>query len=191
MIALLEYTPVRRLLPLVAVTAALALAPTAAAEMIGGNPGPQHNYVCPNADGKPPLDCFFDAVSHLYTMCKHVKSIEIIEFGYEKSLEGFNGAKSEYCLNKQKLNMTRPYQSALREVTVSRQAVDGIRSLHEFWIVSLTELAWKTGETDEQYKERTQQPYAAFSERIVAIKTILETVKSKTKPAAAPAKAKN
>ena len=56
----------------------------------------------------------FDAVAHLYTMCRHVKSIEIIEFGYEKSTEGINGAKSEYCVDKQKLNMTRPYQAALR-----------------------------------------------------------------------------
>jgi len=37
---------------------------------------------------------------HLYTMCRHVKSIEIIEFGYEKSTDGFNGAKSEYCMIK-------------------------------------------------------------------------------------------
>ncbi len=27
------------------------------------------------------LDCYLDAVVHLYTMCRHVKSIEIIEFG--------------------------------------------------------------------------------------------------------------
>ena len=180
----------RQLFAVLATAAAIAFGSAASAEMIGGNPGPQHNYVCPNADGKPPLDCYFDAVGHLYTMCKHVKSIELIEFGYEKSMEGFNAAKSEYCLNKQKLNMTRPYQSALREATVSRQALDGIRSLQEFWLASLVDLAWKPGETDEQYKERTQQPYATFSERIVGIKTILETVKSKTKAAAPPAKAK-
>ncbi|MEP6678760.1 MAG: hypothetical protein ABJB78_05640, partial [Betaproteobacteria bacterium] len=62
------------------VSLAAALIPAGAlAETIGGNPGPQHNYVCPNADGKKPLDCYFDAVMHLYTMCRHVKSIEIIE----------------------------------------------------------------------------------------------------------------
>ena len=63
--------------------------------MIGGNPGPAYNYVCPNADGGPPLECYFDAVRHLYTMCRHVKSIEIIEWGFEKSQEGVNQAKSD------------------------------------------------------------------------------------------------
>ena len=36
---------------------------------------------CPN-DASTGLDCYLDAVVHLYTMCRHVKSIEIIEFGY-------------------------------------------------------------------------------------------------------------
>src|SRR3954471_21549861 len=72
---------------------------------IGGNPGPQYNYVCPNTDGKSGLDCYFDAVQHLYRMCRHVKSIEVLEFGYEKSEEGVNSAKSEYCIDKQKLNI--------------------------------------------------------------------------------------
>ncbi len=66
------------------------------------------------------VDCFLDAVEHLYTMCRQVKSIEIIEFGYEKSDEGVNGAKSEYCVDKHKQSMTRPYQAALREATGSR-----------------------------------------------------------------------
>ena len=177
-----------RVIAAIAVAAAAGVTSiSAAAEMIGGNPGPAHNYVCPNADGKPALDCFFDAVGHLYTMCKHVKSIEIIEFGYEKSAEGVNGAKSEYCLNKQKLNMTRPYQAALRETTSSRQAVDGLRSLHEFWLASLTALAWRPGESDEDYKKRTQAPYEAFAEKITGIQTVLQTVKARTTPAA-PAK---
>ena len=63
------------------------------------------------------LDCYLDAVVHLYTMCRHVKSIEIIEFGHAKAQEGVNGAKSEYCVDKQKINITRPYQAALREAT--------------------------------------------------------------------------
>src|SRR5512141_2081045 len=67
--------------------ASLALAaPPVDAATIGGNPGPEHNYVCPHADGQPALECFFDAIQHLYTMCRNVKSIEIIEFGYEKSI---------------------------------------------------------------------------------------------------------
>jgi hypothetical protein len=183
------------LLPHALVAAAvLTLAAPAAAQSyvgksqpIGGNPGPAHNYVCPNADGGPALDCFFDAVRHLYTMCKHVKSIEIIEFGYDKSEEGTNGAKSEYCVDKQKLNMTRPYQAALREATLSRQAVEMVRGLHDYWLDSLAKLRWNRGESDQDYKDRTALVYARFDERIAGIKTIVATVSERVTPAA-PAK---
>src|SRR5437764_1821900 len=137
---------------------------------IGGNPGPQYNYICPNADGKPALDCYFDAVQHLYRMCSHVKSIEIIEFGYEKSEEGVNGAKSEYCVDKQKLNITRPYQAALREASISTQAVEGVRSLQEFWLDALVKLKWKPGESDDEYKARVAKPYDDFRVRIDGIR---------------------
>ena len=147
---------------------------------IGGNPGPQYNYICPNADGKPALDCYFDAVQHLYRMCSHVKSIEIIEFGYEKSEEGVNGAKSEYCVDKQKLNITRPYQAALREASISTQAVEGVRSLQEFWLDSLAKLKWKAGETDAEYKARVASPYDAFQERSEGIRKIVSVVKENT-----------
>jgi len=147
---------------------------------IGGNPGPQYNYICPNADGKPALDCYFDAVQHLYRMCSHVKSIEIIEFGYEKSEEGVNGAKSEYCVDKQKLNITRPYQAALREASISTQAVEGVRSLQEFWLDSLAKLKWTPGETDADYKVRVASPYDAFRERIEGIQKIVSVVKENT-----------
>jgi hypothetical protein len=172
--------------------AALALpALPAAAETIGGNPGPAHNYICPNADGQPALDCFFDAVAHLYTMCKHVKSIEIIEFGYEKATEGTNGAKSEYCVIKQKQNMTKPYQGALRDARVSKQAAEAVRSLQDFWLASMVELGWRSGESDAEYKARTMEPYEKFKERIAGIKEILAIVKSRTTPApAAPAASK-
>jgi hypothetical protein len=158
------------------------------AETIGGNPGPAYNYVCPNADGGPPLDCYFDAVAHLYTMCKHVKSIEIIEFGYEQATEGTNGAKSEYCLIKQKQNMARPYQAALKDAAISRQATDAMKSLQDFWLASMAGLAWRPGESDEDYKTRTMMPYDTFKERIAGIKEIMAVVKSRTTPAAvAPA----
>ena len=107
----------------IAVAVALIAAP-AAAETIGGNPGPAYNYICPEADGRPALDCYFDAVAHLYTMCKHVKSIEIIEFGYENATEGTHGAKSDSCVVKQKQNMTKPYQAALHQAAISKQASD-------------------------------------------------------------------
>ena len=160
---------------------ALVAAPLAHAQ----KEAPTPNYICPNAATPHAVDCFLDAVEHLYTMCKHVKSIEIIEFGYEKSEEGVNGAKSEYCVDKHKVSMTRPYQSALREATGSKNAVDGLRSLYDLWLKSLAELKWKPGESDADYKQRTTKPYDEFRERAGAVRTSL-TVPAK---AAAPAKA--
>ena len=81
----------------------LALVAAPAAAQKGGFAPKPDTYICPNATGARRVDCFLDAVEHLYTMCRHVKSIEIIEFGYEKSEEGVNGAKSEYCVDKQKI----------------------------------------------------------------------------------------
>ncbi|MEP7275008.1 MAG: hypothetical protein ABI812_01560 [Betaproteobacteria bacterium] len=170
------------------VSLAAALIPAGAlAETIGGNPGPQHNYVCPNADGKKPLDCYFDAVMHLYTMCRHVKSIEIIEFGYEKSTEGFNGAKSEYCTVKQRINITRPYQAALREATTSKQAVEGVRGLQEAFLDALDKLVWVEGETDEAYKKRVAHPYDDFKDRIDGIRKVVTVAQETSTPAPVPA----
>ena len=168
------------------------LAGPAAGETIGGNPGPQYNFVCPHADGAGPLDCYFDAVSHLYTMCRNVKAIEIIEFGYEKSEEGANGAKYEYCVEKQKLNITRPYQAALREASISKQAVEGVRSLQEAWLASVTKLKWIPGESDAEYKLRVMKPYDDFKERIEGIRKIVELVRthSGSAPVAAAAPSK-
>ena len=172
-----------------AALAALAAAPVAAQKMIGGNPGPAHNYVCPNADKGPALECYFDAVRHLYTMCRHVKSIEIIEWGYEKAQEGVNQAKSEYCIDKQRGNMAKPYQLALKDAGVSKQAVDGVRSLNEAWQFALADLKWRTGESSDDYLTRTVTPYIDFEERIDGIRLIVETVRSRTTRPAAPAKA--
>jgi hypothetical protein len=143
------------------------------AETIGGNPGPQYNYVCPHADGKPALECFLDAVSHLYTMCRNVKSIEILEFGYEKSTEGTNGAKSESCLDKQKQNIARPYQAALKDAKKSKTITEQLQRLHEAWLSALTQLIWKSGESDEEYKARVAKPYEAFNEHIAGIRTVV------------------
>ena len=172
-------------IPAVALAALAILALPVHAETIGGNPGPAYNYICPNADGGPPLDCYFDAVAHLYTMCKHVKSIEIIEFGYEKATEGTNGAKSEYCLMKQKQHMAKPYQAALRDARVSRQATEAMKALQDYWLASMAGLAWQPGESDDDYKARTMVPYDKFKERIAGIKEIMAVVKSKTTPAPA------
>jgi hypothetical protein len=176
-------TPRPRRLPAALLFALAVLAAPAAAQTwlksrpVGGNPGPAHNYVCPNADGKPALDCFNDAVRHLYTMCRHVKSIEIIEFGYEGSQQGVNGAKTEYCVSKQRQNMERVYEAALREAVVSPLAADMVRGLHEYWSRSLDRLRWNPGESDEAYKERTGGVYAGLEERTARIQSTMATVR--------------
>jgi hypothetical protein len=168
---------------------ALACSTSGAAEFI---PDPKFvpkpdTYICPDATGGA-VECYLQAVSHLYTMCRHVKSIEIIEFGYEKSTEGTNGAKSEYCVDKHKLSMVRPYQAALKEATPSADAVNQLRELQALWIKSLVELNWKPGETDEQYKARVAEPYEAFKERANAVRVAMAA--SKDKPAATADKGK-
>src|SRR5689334_11298778 len=162
--------PTRLLVAVPALAAALVLSP-ARAETIGGNPGPEHNYICPHADGKPALDCYFDAVQHLYTMCRNVKSIEIIEFGYEKSTDGTNGAKSESCLDKQKQNIAQPYKAALKQVGKSKLAVEGLHKLQELWLAAMSALTWHHGESDADYKARVARPYEEFSQRIELIRT--------------------
>ena len=164
----------------VGAAAALASAVTFAAEFIP-NPGfvpKADTYICPDSNGDA-IDCYLQAVSHLYTMCRNVKSIEIIEFGYERSTEGTNGAKSEYCVDKHRLSITRPYQSALRAATPNRTAVDNLRALQELWLKSLAELRWITGESDEEYKARVAKPYELFSERAGAVRAVLAAGKGK------------
>ncbi len=174
-----------------ALGAAFAIAPSraVAAEFV---PKPDFvpkadTYICPDATGGA-VDCYLQAVSHLYTMCRNVKSIEIIEFGYEKSAEGTNGAKFDYCVDKHRLSITRPYQAALKEATPNRGAVDGLRALQELWLKSLADLKWAAGETDEQYKLRVAKPYELFSERATAIRA--ELVADKTKAPAVAGKGK-
>ena len=162
---------------------ALSFAAPAGSETIGGNPGPEHNYICPHADGKPALECYFDAVQHLYTMCRNVKSIEIIEFGYENSREGVNAAKSESCLDKQKQNIARPYKAALHEAAKSKQAVEGLHSLHDLWLSAMKELQWHSGESDDDYKSRVAKPYETFTERIASIRTSIAQPEAKPAPA--------
>jgi hypothetical protein len=188
-----------RLLPGLACALALgAFAPPAAAQ---GDPADNpRRYICPKADTAGAVDCFLNAVEHLYTMCRQVKSIEIIEFGYEKSDEGVNGAKSEYCVDKQKLSITRPYQAALREATGTRVAVDRLRGLYDVWLQSLASLKWKSGESDAAYKERVGQPYAMFVEHATAVRVALDEAAAarvakgqsdKKGAAAAPSKSKS
>ncbi len=174
-------------LPALSLALCLAAVSLPVAAQKGDAPPKPDTYICPHTTGSGAVDCFLNAVEHLYTMCRHIKSIEIIEFGYEKSDEGVNGAKSDYCIDKHKLSMTRPYQAALREATGSGPAVDGLRALHDFWLKALAELKWNPGESDDQYKSRVVSPYDAFRDRANAVRTALASGGSKgTAAAAAP-----
>lgn len=175
---------IHRALPFLAATCLVAVGAPAGAQKKAADPAPAQNYICPHTDDKSSLDCYFDAVPHLYTMCKHVKSIEIIEFGYEQATEGTHGAKSEYCIAKQTQNIAKPYQGALREAAISQQAAEALKSLQEYWVSSMTNLAWRSGESDADYKARTADPYERFKERIAGIREILTIVKSRTTPPA-------
>jgi hypothetical protein len=179
---------------LAVVAGALCVAAPVHAQKEPAAPKPD-TYLCPNAAGTKAIDCFLNAVEHLYTMCRQVKSIEIIEFGYEKSEEGVNAAKSEYCVDKHKVTMTRPYQAALKEATGHRSAVDRLRALYDAWLKSLAELKWQAGESDEQYKARIAKPYETFREEATLVRTALTEdaatpkVAAKAAPAAKPASA--
>jgi hypothetical protein len=153
--------------------AVAALLPSAASAQTADVAPKPDTYLCPNSAGPGSIDCFLNAVEHLYTMCRQVKSIEIIEFGYEKSDEGVNGAKSEYCVDKHKGSISRPYLAALREATPSRTAAERIRDLHEHWLASLRALKWKPGETDDEYKARISSPYESFKQRALAVRLAL------------------
>lgn len=175
----------RLIVPLLLLPLIGAFAPAATAQKFQ----PGSNYICPN-NSDTGLDCYLDAVRHLYTMCRHIKSIEVIEFGYEKSQEGTNGAKSGYCVDKQKINITRPYNAALLEATPSKDAVNGLRTLQQLWLQALADLTWQAGESDEAYKTRVARPYVAFVEWGDSIRTAVATApKAPAAKAAAPAKA--
>jgi hypothetical protein len=110
-------------------------------------------------------------------MCRNVKSIEIIEFGYEKSTDGTNAAKSESCLDKQKQNIARPYQAALKEAKKSKQAVDALHRLHDIWLSAMSQLGWHAGESDDDYKTRVAKPYDDFKDGIASIRTVVASDK--------------
>ena len=177
-----------RLTATVLAAAALAAAPHAAAQSAAGKFQPGSNYICPNNTDSG-LDCYLDAVVHLYTMCRHVKSIEIIEFGLPAAQEGVNGAKSEYCVDKQKINITRPYQAALREATRWREAVDHLRDLQQYWLDAMTNLRWK-GEDAQDYEDRVIKVYDELSYKIDAIRVSFTTARDGSAASAAPAAAK-
>lgn len=181
-----------RAVPSFLVLAAAAFAfvalPAGAAQSAGDFRPKADTYICPNSSGSA-VDCFLDAVDHLYTMCRQVKSIEILEFGYEQSEQGVNGAKSEYCVDKHKGSMARPYLAALKEASNSRAAMEAIRGLHEVWLRALVDLKWQPPETDDDYKGRVGLAYDAFHDRAQGIRTAISETPAPKPPASAKGRA--
>ncbi len=122
-------------------------------------------------------------------MCRHVKSIEIIEFGLPKAQEGVNGAKSEYCVDKQKINIVRPYQAALKEATGWSEVVDHLRTLQQFWLDSMASLRWTQGEAPDAYEDRVNRVYDELSYKIEGVRVAFSTAPDgASAPATAAAK---
>jgi hypothetical protein len=131
-----------------------------------------NTYICPNTYTGSGMECFLEAVPQTYTMCRHIKSIEIIEFGIAGAQQGVNGAKTASCIQKHKLTITRPYQAALREAARNKQEVVGVRKLYDMWLLSLAQLTPGPTETDENYKLRVVRPYGEFNSQIAAIRAV-------------------
>jgi hypothetical protein len=144
-------------------------------------------YICPTALHGSGTDCFFEAVPQTYTMCRQVKSIEIMEFGLAGAQVGVNGAKTEGCIEKHKRLIARPYQAAVREAGRDKAKVQGLQTLYATWTRSLAELTPGPEEIDIGYKQRVTHPYGAFEKQIQALR---EPVPALAKPATKPARKK-
>ena len=130
-------------------------------------------YICPTMQKGTGIECFLEAIPQTYTMCRHIKSIEVIEFGLMGAQEGVNGAKTEGCVEKHRLSVARPYQAALREARNTAE-VQGLRKLHETWMSSMAKLRPASPETDEGYKLRVVEPYGDFNEQIKSVRALVE-----------------
>ena len=177
------------------VSAAVLAAATPALAQKGDPVPKRETYLCPHNDATA-IDCYLDAVDHLYTMCRVTKSIEILEFGYEKSDEGVNSAKTQYCIDKHNLTMKQTYQAAVKQAGKNKAVVEALHSLHDYWANSLVALKWVPGENDEQYKARTSEPYGVFRQRALLVRSAMAAAPPVEKvPATAstktPAKAKS
>jgi hypothetical protein len=172
-----------RLSPFLAAALAFAVAP-ATAQKAEPAPKPQ-TYLCPHATDNA-IDCYLDAIDHLYTMCRNVKSIEIIEFGYAKSDEGVNGAKTEYCIEKHGNSLKGPFQSAVHEAGKNKAVVEALNSLRDYWVLSLAGLKWRPPETDEEYKARTAEPYGVFRARAMLVRAAMPVPSTAAVPPAKP-----
>jgi hypothetical protein len=130
-------------------------------------------YICPEMQKGTGIQCFLEAIPQTYTMCRHIKSIEVIEFGLLGAQEGVNGAKTDGCIDKHRLSVARPYQAALREARNANE-VQSLRKLYATWLDSLARLRPASPESDEGYKLRAAEPYADFNEQIKSIRALVE-----------------
>jgi hypothetical protein len=130
-------------------------------------------YICPTMEKGSGTDCFLEAIPQTYTMCRHIKGIEVLEFGLAGAEEGVNGAKTDSCIEKHKLSVNRPYQAALRAARNTTE-VQSLRKLYATWLESLVKLHPTRGETDEAYKERVVRPYGEFEVQIKAIHALVD-----------------
>ena len=127
-------------------------------------------YICPTAPSGNGTECFLEAVTQTYTMCRQVKSIEIMEFGLAGAQEGVHGAKTEGCIEKHHRLIARPYQVALREAGRNMGKVHGLQKLYATWEKDLALLTPGPEEIDEGYKGRVSRVYGDLNEQIKALR---------------------
>ena len=140
-------------------------------------------YICPTAYQGSGTDCFLEAVPQTYTMCRQVKSIEILEFGIVGAQQGVNGAKTEGCIEKHKRLIARPYQAALREAGRDKAKVQELHKLYQTWSDSLAKLTPGPEEIDANYKQRVARVYGDFNDQIKTLRAPPPAKVAETKPA--------
>jgi hypothetical protein len=135
------------------------------AEHIVVSAQPSADFVCPRDTRISAIGCFLSAVEHLYTVCRQVKSIELLEFGFDQAEKGPNGLKSEFCRRKQKASLPSYLEAAQREAQVmsSCDAVYILNDLYTVWSAAMIGLRLRPSETEAEYQQRIAVPYLSFS----------------------------
>ncbi|MDR2244817.1 MAG: hypothetical protein LBE15_05355 [Burkholderiales bacterium] len=136
-----------------------------ASQEIAVSAQPSADFVCPNDARISAIGCFLGAVEHLYTVCRQVKSIELLEFGFDQAEEGPNSLKSEFCRRKQKASLPTYLEAAQREAQVmsSCEAVYILNDLYTVWSAAMTGLRLRPSEAEAEYQQRIALPYLSFS----------------------------
>ena len=75
----------------------------------------------------------------------------------------------------------------MKEASVSLQAVAALKGLQQMWLSALSNLQWRKGESDAEYKSRVVQPYEEFKDRIAVIRGDYAEVESQRARMAAAA----